>query len=378
MRVAGIFRYLRIHRPWNISLIRSRIEFNRHSIGKMLADGVDGMIVAIPHVADEINMLAETELPIVLMTNTAASDFSSPLISNCIVDNAAIGLAAAHYFLSHGKFNAAAYVHDDRVSRWSQERESAFISTIGRRMPVFSFNKSSRETGSGSLADLGDWLSKLPRPAAILAANDSYATQVLNACRTKHLKVPGCVSVLGVDNDDLLAENAMPSLSSIEPDFDEAGYQAAAEMERLLTARRGIRGRNISCGIKKLVERNSTSYLSPSAQLVSSALQYIHQHAAEKVTAGDVVRYLRVSRNLLELRMREVHGSSLAATLRGRRIDLAKDALARTTMPIGKVFQSCGFGNIRSAENIFKAQTGTTPSEWRAMHSHSRNQPTTR
>ena len=71
-----------------------------------------------------------------------------------------------------------------------------------------------------------------------------------------------------MDNDELLAENAVPSLSSIEPDFNEAGYRAALEMDRLLRARKNTAGHKLVCGVKRLVERHSTVYLTPSAQLL--------------------------------------------------------------------------------------------------------------
>jgi len=84
------------------------------------------------------------------------------------------------------------------------------------------------------------------------------------------------------------------------------------------------------------------------------------------------VRHLHVSRSLLELRMHEIQGMSLAAALRNRRLDLAKTALTRTRHPIGQVFLSCGFRNIRSAENLFRSVTGQTPSDWRRMSSRLR------
>ena len=201
--------------------------------------------------------------------------------------------------------------------------------------------------------------------AALLAANDHYAIQVLSICRARAIKVPRQISILGVDNDELLAENAVPSLSSIEPDFNEAGFCAAAEMDRLLRARKNPSGRKIICGVKRLVERHSTTYLAPSAQLVANALAFIRRHAADGITPNDIARNLKVSRSLIELRMREVHGKSLAATLRERRLQLVKDLLRQTDRPIAKILSDCGYRNIRSAENIFTKTFGVSPRAWR-------------
>ena len=215
---------------------------------------------------------------------------------------------------------------------------------------------------------LRDWIDPLPHPTAILAANDHYAIQILSICRACSLKVPRQISVLGVDNDELLAENSLPTLSSIEPNFNEAGYRAAAEMDRLLLTRKSTTGRELVCGVKRLVERHSTMYLSPSAHLVANALDFIRRNVSDGITPGDVVQHLKVSRSLIELRMHEIHGKSLATTLREHRLTLVKQYLESTDRPITRILSECGYRNIRAAENLFRKVTGVLPRAWRAQH----------
>jgi LacI family transcriptional regulator len=257
-------------------------------------------------------------------------------------------------------------------SQWSIERESAFKAAIGSKAPFHAFRPDAPHPEKRILPaeELGDWLESLPYPTALLVANDHYAIQVLSVCRARAIKVPEQISVIGVDNDELLAENAVPPLSSIEPDFNEAGFRAAAEMDRLLRARKNASGSRIICGVKRLVERHSTTYLTPSAQLVANALKLIKHHVADGITPDDIARNLKVSRSLIELRMREVHGKSLAATLRERRLLLVKDMLQKTDRPITKILSDCGYRNIRSAENIFTKACGVSPRAWRQKISH--------
>ena len=369
MRLAGIFRYLGNSRLWDLRLVRSRLEFNRGTLEEALREGMDGFIIAVPFSNDEIAFLAAADLPVVVMTDAARLSVEGRRISRLFVDNAAIGRTAAKYFLSRGQFRSFAYVADTLQSQWSKERERTFRAVLGGSTRVFRFRYKIDHPEKRILPadELGDWLESLPHPTAILAANDHYALQVLSVCRTRTLKVPGQISVLGVDNDELLAENAVPTLSSIEPDFNEAGYRAAAEIDRLLRARKGTSGRKLICGVKRLVERHSTVYLAPSAQLVSNALDFIRHRVQDGITPGDVARHLKVSRSLAELRMREVHGASLAATLREHRLSLVKSLLLKTDRPVIRILTDCGFRNFRSAENLFRKETGMAPREWRTQ-----------
>ena len=374
MRLAGIFRYLSSDdRLWNLQLVVSRLEFNKVTLEEALHGGIDGCIIAIPFCNDEINLLAATDLPVVVMTNTATFSTHARRISRLVVDNEAIGRTAAKYFLSRGQFRSFAYVSDTSQSQWSVERERTFKAAVDGRAHFSTFKPRTDHPEKGMLpeTELGDWLKSLPYPTAILVANDRYAIQVLSVCRTCSLKVPEQISVLGVDNDELLAENAIPTLSSIEPDFNEAGYRAAAEMDRLLKARKNTVGRELICGVKRLVERHSTVYLTPSAQIVAKALEFIQRNATNDIKPSDIARYLKVSRSLIELRMHEIHGKSITQALREHRISLVKRQLENSDLPITRILADCGYKNVRAAENLFRKTTGLTPRDWRKQHTSS-------
>lgn len=52
--------------------------------------------------------------------------------------------------------------------------------------------------------------------------------ELLNICARLGLSVPDDIAILGVDNDEGICENTVPTLSSIAPDFTEGGYLAAS------------------------------------------------------------------------------------------------------------------------------------------------------
>ena len=51
---------------------------------------------------------------------------------------------------------------------------------------------------------LSEWLWRLPKPVGVMAAHDDLGRHVLEACRACDLRVPQEVSVIGVDNNELL------------------------------------------------------------------------------------------------------------------------------------------------------------------------------
>jgi hypothetical protein len=87
-------------------------------------------------------------------------------------------------------------------------------------------------------AALGDWLMTLPKPVGVMACDDGRARHVLEACRTRGLRVPHDVAVIGVDDDELICELAVPPLTSIRQAARRIGYEAA----RLLDVRMRSRG----------------------------------------------------------------------------------------------------------------------------------------
>ena len=78
------------------------------------------------------------------------------------------------------------------------------------------------------------WLKNLPKPIGIMAANDACGLRVLEACRAARLVVPEEISVIGVDDDELLCSLCHPPLSSIGLATVSAGYRVAQTLHALM------------------------------------------------------------------------------------------------------------------------------------------------
>src|SRR6185312_340234 len=74
----------------------------------------------------------------------------------------------------------------------------------------------------------------------VFACNDSRGQHVLDACQRVKLNVPEEVAVIGVDDDPLLCELCDPPLSSVVPNPERIGYEAAELLDRLMDGKADV------------------------------------------------------------------------------------------------------------------------------------------
>lgn len=357
-KLVGVFRYLKEtygeNSPWEIRLVRTRVELASDVVKQAIANGTDGFIVSIPDTEDAVFPLTEISAP------TIAMDIRSPELearqSNIVFirnSSEAIGREAALFLLGQGVARSYAFLHSEPVMDWSEARFKAF-----KRM----------------LNDNGIWCeelfspadaARLKRPAAILAANDDRAYELLKALAARHVAVPRGVAVLGVDNDELFCENTHPRLSSVQPDFEEEGWLAAKTLDDMMQGR-AFAERTLLVGVKRIVQRESTTEQSHAGRLVQKAVAYIDRHALEGIGVNDVVKHLKCSRRLADLRFRELQGRTILSAITERRLDEVKSRLAGTKEKMDAIASACGFKSPIYLKNLFKKHFGMSMSKFRA------------
>lgn len=99
-------------------------------------------------------------------------------------------------------------------------------------------------------------LSGAKRPTAIIAINDMYALGVYAGARDLGLKVPGDLSVTGVD-DIPLAEVAEPALTTVQQPVEEIAKLAVEQLMRRLDGGEGLPAKHLILS-PKLIVRGST------------------------------------------------------------------------------------------------------------------------
>ena len=278
-------------------------------------------------------------------------------------DAGSVASSAAQVLLELG-FNDYAYVGWLEPVTWSEEREARFAEIVNLNGKAFHpFPRSSRKVSDRRLhASLLSWLARLPRPCGIFAANDYVAQIVLEACAQLRIAVPDEMAVVGVDNEDRICENTRPSLTSVLPDNDLAGYMAAELLDRM---KRGERPDSLTFGALTVVRRQSTCRYRRSDLRVLAAVEAIRRKACAGLTARAVIAEMGCSRRLAEMRFREVTGHSILDEITDVRLTHARMLLRDPRKTVEMVAASCGYNSPVALRKAFLSHTGETLSAWR-------------
>jgi len=366
-KLQGIFNYARLYGPWHLHLVHGRSGEQRPS-SSANRKGYDG-IIAGQMMLDLADMLKRTHTPIVLIDPLEdalkpGSPFSK--FSCTLDDSASVGIAGADYFLERG-YKHFAYVGDTLNRNWSVYRGESFrrrVCDAGFTCHIFPASASPTDWETDA-KQLGAWLKELPQPVAILAAMDSRAHQVIDVCSESGIRVPHHAAVLGVDNDELLCNGSIPTLSSIRRDTEACGFMAAQMLDRLM--RKETRKREIlRYGAKDIITRDSTQ---PDAAqtdpVVQKAKDFIRINAGTGIGVPDIVRHLKVSRRLAEMRFRSACGHSLLDEIQSVRLERVERLLIETDLPLTEVCTRCGYQTDVHLRRIFKRRFGCSMREYR-------------
>jgi LacI family transcriptional regulator len=356
----GITRYLRSHRSWSIYL--EQREVDTVPPGWLRTWRGDGVISrwSDPHVVESLGRqdLAAVDL----------SDRRPPFgLARINSDDRAIGRLGAEHLLERD-FRSFAYCGFSG-ELWAVRRAEAFFGTLveaGHECRRYD----SPWTGAGAhvqeaeQAKIGGWLRSLPRPVGIMACNDVRGIDVINACQTHGLKVPDEVAVVGVDDDVLLCEICSPPLSSIVPNIERIGYEAAALLDRLME------GERAECEEKFIAplgvtDRQSTDVLSVGDPALGTAVRFIRENACHGITVADVLDQLIISRSTLERSFRSTFGRSPQAEIRSVQLARARQLLAETDHPVHRIAELVGFEHVEYFNVVFKREIGQTPGHYR-------------
>lgn len=372
-KFSGVFRYLGNDHNWDITFVRTAAEFTPACVEKALKENYDGYIVSIPDTEKTAALLANTDVPTIVMDlhdpGLSARQRNIVFIRNSAKD---IGAAAANHLVSTGRCRSYAFVHNPSVMEWSVDRCKAFKETL-RDRGLWCHELQNAEG-----------LAKLERPIGVFAANDDTGFDVLEHCHVHRWRVPEDVLVLGINNDTLICENCRPRLSSIQPDFEQEGFLAAQSLDAMLqtypqhlnistpqhtntpTPNNPNTPNTLYVGVKEIVRRESTAEVSNSGKLVQKAVAYIRKNALKGIGVEDVVKHLGCSRRLADLRFRELQGTTIGEAIITTRLGEVRHRLTTTKESIDSIALACGYENPNYLKNLFKKRFGLTMRDFRA------------
>ena len=367
--LSGVNRFLNEGHLWRLRIIQDANALTADALHVLEHDGVDGLIVSELREHTDAVALADMSVPIAFV-NVGEEPFSLRRAKTAFIwnDNEDIGRQAARHLFACGNFAAFGYVNSfPHQQLWSQGRGEAFRRTM--EAAGFGVSVYPLRDDCGSPADaaaLREWLSSLPKPAAVLAAADWRAVQVFDACQAAGFRIPNQVSLLGVDNNDFDCLGITPQLSSVQPDYEGSGYRAAAELEALMSSTRPEPPRRIYLPARTVVGRGSTKPIPPASVLVRRGLSFIRAHACEGLRVDDVAAYLGASRRLVELRFRQICGKSVRESIENERLERVKRLLHGSDRPIALIAEQTGFKTVSHLSTLFKKRFGVSPRAYRA------------
>ena len=322
-------------------------------------------IVARVESQEDARRMASLGIPVV----DVAGAYTSAGFSQVNNDDYATGTNAGEYLLSCG-FKRFAYCGVAGTG-WSEERQKGFRDAVrGRASDIDVFEESLPWWEKLENSEhLGEWLSTLRRPVGIFTCNDTAGVKVTELCRKLDIHVPEEAAILGADNEDILCELSLPSLSSIELDCDAIGFRAAELLNDLIEAGAqsgGQRGETLLIPPLEIAERESTKVFASEDPLVKQAVQFIRANATSGINVLDVLQHIAASRRNLEIRFRDEMGRSLHDEIVRVRLEHARILLRTTGMTVANVASESGFGTLQRFHALFKDWTGISPGAFRS------------
>jgi LacI family transcriptional regulator len=259
---------------------------------------------------------------------------------------------------------------------YSDERREGFASLVaqaGFECHVYADGLPASRTDTAQYEGLGlkdggvvaNWIRQLPTPIGIMACNDMRGQQVLDACRATGRASPEEIAVIGVDNDDVLCNLSDPPLSSVVPDTERIGYQAAVLLSDMMAGRK-VSTREILVEPSGIITRHSTEVLAMEDRQIATAACFIREHACDGIDVSDVLRAVPMSRSTMDRRFIKILGRSPKDEILRVRLNRVKQLLAETDFSLADIAEKVGLEHVEHLSRIFKIRTGVTPSSFRA------------
>ena len=367
----GVFEYVRLYGPWALNIATGGA-FEQKMPDFRFWKGAG--VIANSYSRELADAIIAARLPTVIfdLTDDWQEQWSAlSYASQVQCDSTATGRLAAEHLLQKG-FTHFAFVGQCVNINWSRWREESFVARLtqeGITCCVYSGPASVATEWAVERTQMSRWLKKLPKPVAIFAAHDMRGRQVLDACLGAGIRVPYEAAVLSVDNDPLICETCIPSLSSIRLDVEAAGYAAAELLDKRMfgTAKRMAPKETVTYPLLEIVPRLSTQTIHVNDKLVIRALEFIRINAGLNIRVSDVAEHVKFSPRWLEKRFECVLDRSIINEVKRVRMETILRLVTQTQQPFDQIAKKCGFASVNHLRKLFREEKGQTMSACRAQ-----------
>lgn len=361
-RLAGIRRYAE-QRGWEVRTLKDAESRPLCLRGNLKRIGPIGCVVDSSHGHKDLPPRMFRGIPTVYL-DCPPKLYGGRILR--VVHDGAATVREAFRELSSNHPSAYAVVGHAVPYFWSRQRVRIFKALVrqgGRRCVVF---PGPRELPLPERAKrLAGWVEKLPRKCAVFAINDEVALEVVAACRKAGRQIPSEMTLVGVDNREHLCEDISPTISSVQVDFERAGYRAAKLLDERIT---------VGCGQVEMfgplmtVRRESTRGFGRREPRMLAAIDLIRREACNGLRARDVAKLFEGTRRLVDLRFRETFGHSILDEIQNVRFEKVLFLLSKTNMSLASIAGQSGFGSEITLREQFRKRMGMPMSAWRRVN----------
>ena len=310
---------------------------------------------------EEVDFLEQLNIPVFLQSYKNSNSRFSKIAG----DYQKVGYMAANFFKNRGFNNFAYYGNTDFY--WSKARADGFRQEIEKLKGNFYYFESETLNDmhwSSSHIALNEWLLSLPKPVALLACDDNFALQVSEMCKVNNIIIPDELSLLGVDNDQLICNLSHPSISSIITDDIKGGYLTGKMLHHAIKNKDNSPF-NVIIEPIRIELRQSTEKYNISDTYINDVMDYIKKNITSNLSINDLIDIIPLSRRNLEKKFKGATGSSVYQFILDKKVEYISNELLTTNKSLLDIAIEVGFNDVRNAYRIFKNKTGYTPMQFR-------------
>jgi len=209
------------------------------------------------------------------------------------------------------------------------------------------------------------WVGELQMPIGVFATDDRFAHTLADLCTAEHgIAIPHDLALIGAGNERAYCENPWIALSSIDLNFYQVGWRAAALLDQLMDGAEPPPG-PLLVEPGELVPRQSTDVMAVDHPDVAAALRFIARNSDRAIQVQDVADAVATSRRTLQRRFRDKLGRSIAGQIEALRLERLKRLLVSTDEPVKSLAPRCGFRSFHHLYRAFVRVEGIPPNQYR-------------
>ena len=363
--LTGLIQYANENGPWTFYRLPSYYKalYGESGIVERIKEWkIEAVIAQWEY--EGVDFLDQLDIPVFLQSYRNISGRFSKISGDYI----GAGVMAAQFFAKRHFKNFAFYGNKNFF--WSKARAEGYRREVERiRGNYYYFESELLDSMQWSRehVELDNWLQGLPKPVALFACDDNFALQVSEMCKVNNINIPDELSLLGVDNDELICNLSHPTISSIITDDENGGYQTGKMLQNLILNKNNIPF-NINIDPVRIELRQSTEKYNISDSYVKTVLDYIHENIRLNISIDELTAIVPLSRRNLEKKFREATGTSVHQFILDKKVDLISTELLTTDKDLLDIAIEMGFNDVRNVYRIFKKKTGYTPVSFRKKY----------